>query len=61
VATARIFDLPHAGDVEMWLRTSAVSDIGLLVGVDQAYSRHYAVNMNKRDFRRASHTANSST
>ncbi|WP_152513773.1 glycosyltransferase family 2 protein [Sinorhizobium meliloti] len=43
-------DLPHAGDFEMWLRTSAVSDIGFLVDVDQAYYRHHAVNMNKRDF-----------
>ena len=43
-------DLPHAGDFEMWLRTSAVSDIGFLMGVDQAYYRHHAVNMNKSDF-----------
>lgn len=43
-------DLPHAGDFEMWLRTSAVSDIGFLVGVDQAYYRHHAVNMNRKDF-----------
>ncbi|MEQ1955497.1 glycosyltransferase family 2 protein [Mesorhizobium yinganensis] len=43
-------DLPHAGDFEMWLRTSAVADIGYLVGVDQAYYRQHAVNMNKKDF-----------
>lgn len=43
-------DLPHAGDFEMWLRTSAVSDIGFLMGVDQAYYRHHTVNMNKKDF-----------
>jgi glycosyltransferase involved in cell wall biosynthesis len=43
-------DLPHAGDFEMWLRTSAVSDIGFLMGVDQAYYRKHAVNMNRRDF-----------
>ncbi|MDX0549118.1 glycosyltransferase [Sinorhizobium medicae] len=43
-------DLPHAGDFEMWLRTSAVSDIGFLAGVDQAYYRHHATNMNKQDF-----------
>lgn len=43
-------DLPHAGDFEMWLRTSAVSDIGFLMGVDQAYYRQHGVNMNRRDF-----------
>ena len=43
-------DLPHAGDFEMWLRTSAVADIGFLVGVDQAYYRQHAANMNKNDF-----------
>lgn len=32
-------DLPHAGAVEMWLRTSAVSEIGFLVGVDRRNSR----------------------
>lgn len=46
-------DLPHAGAVEMWLRTSAVSEIGFLVGVDRRNSRHHAVNMNKRDFSQA--------
>jgi glycosyltransferase involved in cell wall biosynthesis len=44
-------DLPHAGDFEMWLRTSAVSDVGFLMGVDQAYYRHHTVNMNRKDFR----------
>jgi glycosyltransferase involved in cell wall biosynthesis len=43
-------DLPHAGDFEMWLRTSAVSDIGFLLDVDQAYHRHHTSNMNKVDF-----------
>jgi hypothetical protein len=40
-------DLPHAGDFEMWLRTAAVSDIGFLPGVDQAYYRRHASNMHK--------------
>jgi glycosyltransferase involved in cell wall biosynthesis len=44
-------DLPHAGDFEMWLRASAVSDVGFLAGVDQAYYRHHAVNMHRKDFR----------
>jgi GT2 family glycosyltransferase len=43
-------DLPHAGDFEMWLRAAAVSDVGFLVGVDQAYYRHHATNMNRKDF-----------
>lgn len=43
-------DLPHAGDFEMWLRTSAVSDVGYLTGVDQAYYRNHTVNMSRRDF-----------
>ncbi|MDM9646065.1 glycosyltransferase [Rhizobium sp. S163] len=43
-------DLPHAGDFEMWLRTSAVADIGFLLNVDQAYHRHHTSNMNKVDF-----------
>jgi hypothetical protein len=43
-------DLPHTSDFEMWLRTAAVSDIGFLAGVDQAYYRHHGVNMNKVNF-----------
>ena len=43
-------DLPHAGDFEMWLRTAAASNIGYLVGVDQAYYRQHAVNMNATMF-----------
>lgn len=43
-------DLPHAGDFEMWIRTSAVSDIGFLAGVDQAYYRQHATNMHKSMF-----------
>ena len=35
----------------MWLRASAVSDVGFLAGVDQAYYRHHAVNMNRKNFR----------
>lgn len=43
-------DLPHAGDFEMWLRASTVSDIGFLHGVDQAYYRQHASNMHKTQF-----------
>lgn len=43
-------DLPHAGDFEMWMRSSAVADIGYLVGVDQAYYRQHGLNMHKKMF-----------
>lgn len=43
-------EIPHAGDFEMWLRASAVADVGFLVGVDQAYYRHHGVNMNSQTF-----------
>lgn len=43
-------DLPHAGDFEMWLRTSAISDVGFLAGVDQAYRRSHGRNMNRTIF-----------
>jgi glycosyltransferase involved in cell wall biosynthesis len=43
-------DLPHAGDFEMWLRTSAVSDVGFIVGADQAFYRHHDANMNTSQF-----------
>ncbi|MDW5317027.1 glycosyltransferase family 2 protein [Rhizobium sp. PL01] len=47
-------DLPHAGDFEMWLRTSAVSDVGFLVGVDQAFHRGHDRNMNRTMFKSGS-------
>jgi glycosyltransferase involved in cell wall biosynthesis len=37
--------LPHSGDLEMWLRFAAVSDIGYIADVDQAYYRRHAANM----------------
>ncbi len=44
-------DLPHAGDFEMWLRTASVSDVGFLLGVDQAFYRIHDFNMHKKDFK----------
>lgn len=44
-------DLPHAGDFEMWLRASTVSNVGYLVRSDQAYYRQHAANMNSNVFR----------
>jgi glycosyltransferase involved in cell wall biosynthesis len=39
--------LPHAGDLEMWLRAASVSDVGHVNGADQAYRRFHAGNMSK--------------
>ena len=39
--------LPHAGDLELWLRLAAKADVGFLHGVDQAYYRVHAQNMRK--------------
>lgn len=36
--------LPHAGDMEMWLRLAAIGDIGFVDGI-QAFTRMHAVNM----------------
>jgi glycosyltransferase involved in cell wall biosynthesis len=40
-------DLPHSGDLEMWLRVAAISGIGYVAGADQAYYRTHASNMHK--------------
>ncbi|HEX6519508.1 MAG TPA: glycosyltransferase [Streptosporangiaceae bacterium] len=39
--------LPHAGDLEMWMRLAANADVGFLRGVDQAYYRLHQQNMRK--------------
>ncbi len=44
-------DLPHSGDLEMWMRTAAVADIGYLVGPDQALYRQHESNMHDVVFR----------
>lgn len=36
---------PHAGDLQMWLRIAAVSDVGYLAGSTQAFYRQHASNM----------------
>ena len=38
-------DLPHSGDLEMWLRAAATADVGYLVGPDQAFYRQHDANM----------------
>ena len=37
--------LPHAGDMDMWLRLAAEGDVGFVRGVDQAYYRVHGRNM----------------
>src|SRR6516165_1169262 len=39
--------LPHAGDLEMWMRLAAHSDVGYVRGVDQALYRMHDSNMTK--------------
>jgi glycosyltransferase involved in cell wall biosynthesis len=38
-------DLPHTGDLEMWMRAASVSDVGYVGGADQAYYRVHKSNM----------------
>jgi GT2 family glycosyltransferase len=38
-------DLPHSGDMEMWLRLAAHSDVAYVRGADQAYYRIHKTNM----------------
>ena len=42
--------LPHSGDIEMWMRAAAVSDVGHIRGADQAYYRRHGANMSAVDF-----------
>lgn len=39
--------LPHAADMELWMRLAANSDVGFIRGVDQAYYRLHRENMRK--------------
>jgi glycosyltransferase involved in cell wall biosynthesis len=38
-------DMPHAADMELWLRIAAISDVGRVNGLDQAYYRKHGSNM----------------
>jgi Glycosyl transferase family 2 len=40
-------ELPHSGDMEMWLRAAAVSDVGRVRGVDQACYRTHPLSMQR--------------
>jgi glycosyltransferase involved in cell wall biosynthesis len=39
--------LPHAADMELWMRLAANADVGFLRGVDQAFYRLHRENMRK--------------
>jgi glycosyltransferase involved in cell wall biosynthesis len=39
--------LPHAADMELWMRLAANSEVGFVRGVDQAYYRLHQENMRK--------------
>lgn len=41
-------NLPHAHDMEMWLRIAAVSDVGHLRGCDQAWHREHAQSLSQQ-------------
>jgi GT2 family glycosyltransferase len=43
-------DLPHAGDLELWMRLASHADVGYLKGVDQAYYRVHGQNMSRTVF-----------
>ena len=43
-------DLPHAGDLEMWLRIAAVAGVAYVRGVPQAYYRVHAASMQRSQF-----------
>ncbi len=43
-------DLPHAGDLEMWLRFAAYGRVAFLAGVDQAFYRKHPASMQATTF-----------
>jgi hypothetical protein len=38
-------ELPHTGDMEMWLRAAAVADVGRVEGADQAFYRDHSASL----------------
>lgn len=43
-------DLPHSGDLEMWLRLAARMDVGVVTNVDQALYRVHRQSMSRTEF-----------
>lgn len=41
------YRLPHTGDIELWMRLAAYSDVGYVRGADQAFYRVHQHNMSK--------------
>lgn len=42
-------ELPHAHDMEWWLRIASASDVGHLDGVDHAWQRYHATSLSARE------------
>lgn len=45
-------DLPHSGDLEMWIRIASVSDVGRVNGADQAFYRVHPKSMYRTHYAR---------
>lgn len=43
-------DLPHSGDLELWMRLATAADVGFVSGPDQAYYRLHSTNMHNTVF-----------
>lgn len=43
-------ELPHVGDLEMWMRFAAISDVGYIRGAPQAYYRVHSASMQRTVF-----------
>lgn len=43
-------DLPHSGDLELWMRMATVSDVGFVAGPPQAFYRLHETNMHTSTF-----------
>jgi GT2 family glycosyltransferase len=46
-------DLPHSGDLEMWLRAAGAGDVGRVDGATQAYYRTHPASMSRTTYSRA--------
>lgn len=43
-------DLPHSGDLELWMRMATISDVGFVAGPEQAWYRLHDSNMHNAVF-----------
>jgi glycosyltransferase involved in cell wall biosynthesis len=43
-------DLPHSGDLELWMRMARVGNVGYVAGPDQAWYRLHETNMHSSKF-----------